>query len=113
MDKGWLRETLQESMNLEDISSHAHLTNQETMVMTLMNSLLSGSYISIHRKLSGHVELVCHALVGIHKNTRNRNLSLLLENNFLLQKPVSARKKKTIFNDKDRRKQVFTGFNVF
>ena len=112
MDKGWLRETLQESMNLEDISSHAHLTNQETMVMTLMNSLLSGSYISIHRKLSGHVELVCHAL-GIHKNTRKRNLSLLLENNFLLQKPVSARKKKTIFNDKDRRKQVFTGFNVF
>ena len=95
MDKGWLRIVLQESINLNEISSKSHLNDQETMVMTLMNSLLTGSY-SIHRKLSGHVSLVCHAL-DITRQTRKRNFSLLLENNFVFKKPVSTRKRKKYF----------------
>ena len=110
-EKGWLRKLLHDETSTHEFSLKAHFNDQETMVLSLMSTLLSGSS-SIHRQLPGHVNLMSHAL-GIERKTRKRNFLTLVEDNFIIKSADSSRKSKTIFNDEHRRKQVFTAFNSF
>jgi len=111
-ERGWLRKLIHEESNCNTpLSLQSHLSKQESMVLTLMSSLLSGSSF-FHRKMSGHVNMICHAL-SINAKTRKRNFLSLMEDDFIFEDAQSSRKRKTIFNDEDRRKQVFTGFNSY
>ena len=105
--RGWLRKIIQK----KTVNPKSHLNPLERTLLTVVSSLFSG-YSPCQGVLKGYSELINRAF-GIARNTHNNILTFFVNSGYTMERKQRKDKYKSVFNCEERRKKVFTGYNMF
>ena len=105
--KGWLRNIIRK----KTVNPKSHLNPLERTLLTVVSTMFSG-YSPCQGVLKGYCDLINRAF-GVARNTHNNILTFFVNSSYTMERKQRNDKYKSVFNCEERRKKVFTGYNVF